>query len=74
MVREFLYAVEVLVCYYGGLVAVEEAVDFLHIVEKHILVTDGHREDMVHRQVAEHAALYLHFLSVHFPLHLVAGQ
>ena len=45
----------------------------VQIREQLALVACGYRDDVVHREVAQHAGLNLDFLGVGLPLHLVAG-
>ena len=50
----------------------EELFHFIHIVYQLALVFGGYGDDVVHRQVAQHARLDLDFLCVSFPFHFIA--
>ena len=50
----------------------EEFFHFIHIVYQLALVLGGYGDDVVHRQVAQHARLNLDFLCVSFPFHFIA--
>ena len=46
---------------------------FVYLVQQHRLVARGDRDDVVHRQVAQHAPFDLDLFGVGLPLHLGAG-
>ena len=46
---------------------------FVYLVQQHRLVARGDRDDVVHRQVAQHAPFDLDFFGVGLPFHLGAG-
>ena len=56
-----------------GFLGREKLLDFIYIVEKERLIAHGSRNHMVHGKIAEHTALNLYLLGVHFPFHLIAG-
>ena len=57
----------------GPLLTAEDVEHALYILGQSALVVSGHGDDMIHREVAHHARLYLYLLGVGFPFHLVAG-
>ena len=52
----------------------EDVAHRLHGLGQSALVVRSHRDDMVHRQVAQHACLNLYLLRISLPLYLVAGS
>ena len=54
------------------LVGWEHRFHCLHIADELALIVGGDGDDMIHRQVAKHAGLYLHGLHVCLPFHFVA--
>ena len=57
-----------------GLLAAEYLVHVLHGLRQPTLIVGGHRNDVVHRDIAQHAGLNLYLLRVGLPLHLVASS
>ena len=51
----------------------EEVFHFVDIVYQIRLILSGYGNDVIHRQVTEHAGFNLNFLGIGLPLHFVAG-